>query len=173
MGIHIVYRMVKWVMVSTLALGSMAQAQSSDTGGYPQVRELAGKENQKVGSNDFNHIYAVVNEGERKSLAVSHLPAKLAPPQPRSNPPVPPSKPNLPPPPPPRETPPPPIGNAPPPVPPPVTHTPPPVPPPVTRWPPPPTAAPEIDAHFGLSGLALLVGGLLVMRGGRSRRFAG
>jgi hypothetical protein len=171
-----VYRMVKWVLVSTVALGSMAQAESGERGLSPDK---------------YTHILTVDVGGERKSITVSRLPTGRVLPPPKSTPPTPPSKPTLPPPPPPKQTlpptqtlppkqtPPPPKVPLPPPVthsPPPVTNSPPPVqPPPVTHSlpPPSPTPAPEIDVRFGFQGIALLLGGLLVIRGGRSRRFAG
>jgi hypothetical protein len=168
----IVCRMVKWVLVSTVVLGSMAQAES-DGQGAAKNGEYSNSTVRQMPRGNFDHIYVAVTGGERKSIAVSRFPTERVLPVPKTTPP---SKPNLPPLPPPKQTPPssPPVTHSPPNPPPPMAPPPviglPPVPPPVTHS---PTPAPEIDAHRGLSGLALLVGGLLVMRGGRSRRFSG
>jgi hypothetical protein len=198
-----VNRMVKWVLVSTVVMGSMAHAENAPLvvleGGASPKSEVPSADSADKGT-------------ERKLVTVSKFPTGRP-----KTPPPPPSKSNLPP---PKQTPPP-THQTPPPAPP-VTHTPPPVtpppvvpppvtpppssgnlpppnpppgpptssnnppppvgnppPPPITNLPPPvtnlppPAPAPEIDARSALSALALLVGGLVVMRGRRSRRLAG
>jgi hypothetical protein len=178
-----VYRLAKWMVVSTVALGSMAQAKTSE----PQapngncVQQLPPAEYQKLKLHNFNLICAGdsgESAGAHKSIAVSHLPTgRTTPPPPKPVPPppvhtLPPVTHSPPPPQPPVTQQPPPV--QPPPVvkqppPPPVNNPPPPVQPPPFIGPPAPTAAPEIDASLGVSGLALLMGGLLVMRGRRLR----
>jgi hypothetical protein len=183
-----VNRMVKWALVSTVALGSMAQAENFKLDVLPSV----GYSNSEASGVD-----SADKGGARKLVTVSKFPtgrpkapppppSKLPPPQ-ETPPPVhqapPPPVTHSPPPSPPPVLPPPSSGNSPPPGLPPSSNPPPVIdppapplaglPPPIPQSPPPPMSAPEIDARSALSALALLVGGLVVMRGGRSRRLAG
>jgi hypothetical protein len=172
-GTQAVNRTVKWTMVSVVAFGAMAQAQAcmQNTANNYNTYPICVRRPFMMVPADGT-VYTNDSSRERKSPARSRVPTKIV--QTKSRQSSVPSKPDLPPPPPSKQTPPPPVVYSPPPAhAPPATNSLPPVHPPVTNWPPlgrqPPAAAPEIDARSALSGLALLVGGLLVLRGGRSR----